>query len=375
MTDFHLMTVSVPYRATGVPKGGRIARPHVFRASVAVAIEIVRDPATAVLCSDEFGRETAYLGHARSLWRPITEGRHKGGAVVSAELALSRMKDGLGLDRLDDVENPFLHLGDRKILPGFFAGKGAIEDAELRSIEWTDRDATVAAAQRLAGDLLLTEDGRLLRRSPGPFWGQYTSEALHLIPSEFTLPAGPEVFACTRLEEAKEFLASEHPGRWIPQRGRAIVLDPECVPDHDAHIAARSLCRRECASWLELVMPLATHDVAVLAQAAITGYERLHGLGIEVLTSKDGRNLPTPASAIAPTPVQIAEAVDAMRDFVEAMPGPISDEKVEDVCRNWRSVFADLAGRAIRRYDAFERHRLPDPRGVPDIGAVPSFAL
>lgn len=375
MTDFHRMIVSVPYRASGVPRGGRIARPHVFRASVPVAIEIVRDPATAILCRHEHGRETAYLGHGSALWRPVTEGLHRGSVPVPAEIGLGRLEAGLGLDRMDQVENPFLHLGERKILPGFFADKVAAENADMRSIEWTDHDATAAAAQRIARDLLLTTDGRLLRRSPGPFWGQYTAEDLHLIPSDFSLPTGPEVFACNRLEEAMEFLASEGRSRNVALRGRATIHMPECIPDHDAWIAARSLCRRQFASWFGYVAPLASKDVALLARAAADGYERIHGLAIETLASKDGANLPTPVSATAPSLTQIAETVDALRDFVAAMPGPIGDAEVEDVCRQWRSVFEDLAGRAVRRYDAFERHRLPDPRGVPDLDAVPSFAL
>lgn len=375
MTDFHRMIVSVPYRASGVPKGGRIARPHVFRASVPVAIEIVRDPATAVLCRHEHGRETSYLGHDRSLWRPVTEGLHRGCKTVPAEIALSRIESGLGLDKLDQVENPFLHLGERKILPGFFADKVAVENADMRSVEWTDRDSMAAAAQRIAGDLLLTTDGRLLRRSPGPFWGQYSGDDLHLIPSDFSLPSGPEVFACNRLDEAMEFLAAEGGSRSVALRGRATIHMPECIPDHDAWIAARSLCRRQFASWFAYVAPLATEEVVLLARSAADGYERIHGLGIETMTSKDGANLPTPASATAPSPLHIAEAVDALRDFVASMPGPIGDAEVEGVCSQWRSVFADLAGRAIRRYDAFERHRLPDPQGVPDLDAVPSLAL
>lgn len=375
MTDFHRMIVSVPHQAMGVPKGGRVPRPFVFRTHVPIAIEVARDPAVAVLCRDDQGRETAYFGHGDALWLPITGGLHRGAPPLAAEVALRRLERGLAFDDLNACENPFLHVGAKRILPSFFVTQGTLEEEQLRSVASTDLEEVVPAAHRIAADFLLTQDGRLLRRSPGPFWGQYSDDALHMIPSTFGLPSGPEVFACSRLEEALEFRRAEYPEKSMRIRGTVRIHAPGCVPDNDAWIAARSLCRREFANWFGHVAPLATPEVAAIASQAAAGYERIHGLGIDVLTSKDRRNDPTPPSTVPPMPVQIAEAVDAMRAFVAQMPGPIGDDEVEGVCRQWRGAFEDISGRAIRRYDAFERHRLPDPEGVPEIDPVPSFAL
>lgn len=368
----HRTVVAVPYNAMAVPKGGRIARPFVFRTDVPVEIEVVRDPPTAVVSCDELVRETAYLGHAGSLWRPVATGPEKNAPPIAAEEALRRMGRGFGFWDVNSSENPFLHIGTDRLHPGAIVTKGAIEEAALRSVVSTDLAWTIAAAQRIAADLLLTEDGRLLRRSVGPLWGQYTADDLHIIPVDFQLPSGPELFACTRLAEAKEFWTQEHPRKSLRLRGTVQINDPGCIPDHDAHIVARSVLRRECAAWLGDVAPCASPSVAGLAERAVRGYERVHGLGIDILSDRNRRNLPTPPSALPPTPEEIVEAVDAMRLFVAEMPGSIGSEEVRDVCDRWRSVYEDLAGRACRRFEQFERPRLPDPEGVPDFGLAPS---
>ena len=115
--------------------------------------------------------------------------------------------------------------------------------------------------------------------------------------------------------------------------------------------------------------------MAALAERATRGYERVHGLGIDILSDRNRRNLPTPPSALPPTLEEIVEAVDAMRLFVAEMPGSIGSEEVRDVCDKWRSVYEDLAGRACRRFEQFERPRLPDPEGVPDFGIALSPAF
>ena len=371
----HRTVVAVPYNAMAVPKGGRIARPFVFRTDVPVEIEVVRDPPTAVVSCDELVRETAYLGHAGSLWLPVATASHAGAPPIAAEEALRRMGRGLGFGDANSSENPFLHVGPDRLHPDAFVAKGTIEDVALRSVASTDLAWTTAAAQRIAADLLLTEDGRLLRRSVGPLWGQYTADDLHIIPANFQLPSGPELFACTRLAEAKEFWTQEHPRKSMRLRGTVEIHEPGCIPDHDAHIVARSVLRRECAAWLGDVAPCASPSVAALAERATRGYERVHGLGIDILSDRNRRNLPTPPSALPPTPEEIVEAVDAMRLFVAEMPGSIGSEEIRDVCDKWRSVYEDLAGRACRRFEQFERPRLPDPEGVPDFGIALSPAF
>ena len=368
----HRTTVAVPYEAIAVPRGARNARSFVFRAEVPIEIEMVRDPQTAVLCRDERARDTAYLGHAASLWLPVAASPHLGGRAVAAEEALRRLTRGLGFCDGGHYDNPFLHVADDRLKPLDFAAIGPIEDAGLRSVVSSGLASAAAAAQRLARDFLLTEDGRLLRRSVGPFWGQYSADDLSIIPFDFKMPSGSDMFACTRMAEAMEFRAQEHPRRNMNRRGMVEILAPGCVPDHDAHVAAKSVLRTECAAWMGDVAPLSSPSVAQLAERAQRGYERVHGRQIADLSHRDRRTLPAPASAVPPTPEQIVEAVDAMRLFVIEMPGSHDDEEILGVCDNWRSVYEDLAGRAIRRFDAFERHRLPDPERAPQIDLAPS---
>ncbi len=375
MTEHHRLAVAVPYRATVVLKGARIPRTETFRAYVPVEFEVVADPDVAVVCRNRFDRSSTYHGHAGTLWHALTCGWQEGSAPMKAEEALRRMSAGLGFDDAGGAANPFLQLRPKPMGPLDFRMARTIEETAIRSFHGDDLAEVSAAARRLAAEMILTRDGRIMRRSPGPFWGCHVAGRLEPMPATFGLPtAKPDHFACNRLAEAKEFQRGERPG-FVSVQGEIEILAPECVPDRDAEVAARAVCQRGFAPWFAHVGPLASPSVAELAQRAAAGFERIHGMPREILAEEASRQWPTPAGAVPPTFAEIVDAVESLRLFASEMPGPIDDPEVEAVCANWRSVFQDLAGRALRRYDDFERDRLPDPEGVPELGPAPSPAL
>lgn len=375
MTDHHRIAVAVPYRATVVPKGARLPRVETFRALVPVDIEVARDPDEAVVCRSRFDRISTYHGHAGTLWHVVPTGWQNGAAALQAEDALRRMSAGLGFDAAGTVANPFLDLSPNRMHPADFRLVRTIEETAIRSFHGDDLAEVSAAARRLAAELILTRDGRVMRRSPGPHWGCHVAGRLEPMATTFELPmAKPDYFACNRLAEAKDFQRGERPG-FVSVQGEIEILLPECVPDRDAEIAARAVCQRGFAPWFAHVGPLASPSVAELAERAAAGFERIHGMPREILAAETSRQWQTPAGSIPPTPAEISDAVESLRLFASEMPGPIDDPEVEAVCANWRSVFRDLAGRALRRYDDYERDRLPDPEGVPELEPAPSPAL
>jgi hypothetical protein len=375
VTDHHRIAVAVQYRANVVPKGARLPRVCTFRAFVPVDIEVVADPDLAVVCRSRLDRTSTYHGHAGTLWHAVPSGWHEGSAPLQAEEALRRMSAGLGFDDAGGVANPFLELRPGQVHTAEFRMCRTIEETAIRSFHGDDLAEVSAAARRLAAEMILTTDGRIMRRSPGPFWGCHVAGRLEPMAVSFGLPlAKPDHFACTRLAEAKEFQKGERPG-FVSVQGEIEILAPECVPDRDAEVAARAVCQRGFAPWFAHVGPLASPSVAELAERAAAGFERIHGMPREILAAEASRQWPTPAGSIPPTPAEIADAVESLRLFASEMPGPIDDPEVEAVCANWRSVFRDLAGRALRRYDDYERDRLPDPEGVPELDPAPSPAL
>lgn len=375
MTEHHRLAVAVPYRATVVPKGARHPRVETFRAFVPVDIEIVADPDVAVMCRNRFDRTSTYHGHAGTLWHVVPTGWQNGSVPLQAEEALRRMSAGLDFDTTGTVANPFLDLSPKRTHPAEFRMVRTIEETSIRSFHGDNLAEISAAARRLAAEMILTRDGRIMRRSPGPFWGCHVAGRLEPMSVTFGLPlAKPDHFACNRLAEAKEFQRGERPG-FVSVQGEIEILAPECVPDRDAEVAARAVCQRGFAPWFAHVGPLASPSVAELAERAAAGFERIHGMPREILAEEASRQWPTPAGAVPPTSADIVDAVESLRLFASEMPGPIDDPEVEAVCANWRSVFQDLAGRALRRYDDFERDRLPDPEGVPELDPSPSPAL
>ena len=373
MTDRHRVEVAIPYVASVVPKGGRRPRDVFFRTSTAVEIEVVRPPQVAVICGDGHDR-IVYRGHAGSLWLPVDLFGRPDVAAFSVEDALRCFADGLPLGRSGDVDNPFLRLCREPMSPLMFRGLGPLEDRLLRSVESDGRTEMVAAACRVAEDFLLTPDGALLRRSHGPFWGTSNLDRVDLWSYVFDLPPGrSDHFAFHRREEAIEFARNVGYGE-VTVHGDIEIVDSDCNPDRDAQITAQAIFRREVVPWFDVVMPAASPEVRELGERAMKAFERIHGLPLDFMKDM-GRHMPTPAGAIPPTPIEIAQGVEALRAFVDEMPGPGSDPNLVRTCEDWRRVFAGMTGLAIRRYDDHERHRLPDPQGIPDLatpwGAAP----
>lgn len=365
MTDRHRVPIAIPYVASIVPKGGRRPRDQFFRTTATVEIEVVRTPPVAVICRDGNDR-IQYRGHAGSLWLPLDLFEQPDDAPLGADDAFRAMAEGLRLGSREHVDNPFLRLCREPISPVVFRGLGTLEDRLLRSVESDERAEMAAAASRVAEDFLLTTDGTLLRRSPGPFWAATGVDRIELMAYVFDLPPGrSDHFAFHRREEAVEFGTDVGTGELVV-RGDIEIIDPDCVPDHDAETTARAIFRREVLPWFDTVMPIASSDVTELGERSMKAFERIHGLPFAFMKDM-GRHMPTPAGVVPPTPMEIAQGVEALRAFVREMPRGRSDREFDRTCAGWRSVFEGMTGLAVRRYDRHERHRLPDPEGIPDL--------
>lgn len=369
MTDRHRIPVAIPYVASIVPKGGRRPRDQFFRTSTTVEIEVVQEPPVAVICRDGHD-ETAYRGHAGSLWLPVDLFERRDDAPFDVENAFRCFADGLRLGRSGDIDNPFLRLCREPMSPLAFRGLGQLEERLLRSVESDGRAEMCAAASRVAEDFLLTTDGTLLRRSPGPFWGTGNVDRIDLWSYAFDLPPGrSDHFAFHRREEAIEFARNVGHGE-VVVHGDIEIVDPDCTPDRDAEATAQAIFRREVVPWFDAVLPTASPQVLELGKRAMKAFERIHGLPLAFMEGV-GRFMPTPAGAVPPTPIEIAHGVEALSAFIDQMPGGGTDLKLDRTCADWRSVFFGMTGLAMRRYDDHERHRLPDPAGVPDL-SIPS---
>lgn len=373
MTDRHRVEVAIPYIASVVPKGGRRPRDQFFQTSTAVEIEVVPEPPVAVICRDP-GLTIRYRGHAGSLWLPVNLYEQPEDAPFEAEDAFRCFADGLRLGRHGGVDNPFLRVCREPMSPLVFRGLGRLEERLLRSVENDERAEMAAAACRVAEDFLLTTDGALLRRSPGPFWGTGNLDRIDLWSYAFDLPpARSDHFAFHRREEAIEFGRNVGSGV-VAVHGEIEIVDPDCIPDRDAETTAQAIFRREVVPWFDAVMPAASPKVRELGERSMKAFERIHGLPLAFMGDM-GRHVPIPAGVVPPTPLEIAQGVEALRAFIDEMPGGNSDPKLDRTCADWRSVFVGMTGLAVRRYDDHERHRLPDPEGIPDLttpwGPVP----
>lgn len=373
MIDRRRVVAAVPHLATIVPKGARRQRDEIFRTSVAVDIEVVPDPPVAVIVRDR-GMTVSYQGHAGALWLPV----RPFGDPNQAPLGVEELVDCLAVGRrpgtTGEIDNPFLRLCREPLSPDMFRRLGAVEDRILKSIEGDDRAEVAAAAGRVADDFLFTTGGAVLRRSPGPFWGAYARDRLGPVACQFDIPLNqPDQFAFHRLDEAIEFHSNVGLGR-VDVSGAIEIVDADCVPDRDAEFVARSIFRKDVAAWFETVMPVASPEVRALGERSIEAFERIHGLPLKTMADVRTRSRPTPAGALPPTPIEIVEGVDALCAFVHGMPGG-DEPELNVTCASWKSLFVGMTGLAVRRFDAHERHRLPDPEGIPDLatpwGAAP----
>lgn len=377
MTDFHRIVVRVPYRAYATPKGARLPRMLLFKQEVPVGIEVVRDPPVAVRCRSWKGTAQDLFGHRGALWLPFGHDSERAPQQGLSETMLQAMADGEYTGSFEcSTANPFALIGLERIPKNLMAfDQGAIERAALRSVDWTDADEMAAAAQRVARDLLLTHDGRLLRRTPGPTW-QCFENNLYAVPGSFQHPVPlSQHFGCLRREEAGAWYAQVSGRSRVASAGEIEVALPGCVEDNDARLAARTILRSDYAAWVGRVEDVASPAVLELASRVDEGYRLVHGLSRGDYAVAGDAHARTPVDAVAPSPAECLAAVDDLRLFVADMPGTTEDRVMPTVCRDWRNVFDKGSALALHRFDEMERPRIAVAEAAPELDSVPLIAL
>jgi hypothetical protein len=376
----HRVAIQVPYTAMVVPRGARTVRPMVFRTEIPVDLRVV--PAgelpVAVSCREmvpSYQNDPVWLdyrGNDGRLWLPIADDGPRDG-ILRVETALDQLARGGAV--LGWSANPFGAVGAKPVHPRKFAAAVPIEDVVLRAHEGDDRDEVAAAAARLAGDLILCEDGRVLRASPGPFWVERNGSCIDLVASEFRIRDDhSHPFGVARLETATEFLKSEMPNRPWEVRGRAVVQDPSCLPDLDALLTARSIARKNWGGTMNVALDKVTPAGREAGERAIAAAALLHGMTPETFVSE----LRGPGREGAPpvTPEQIVTTVEAVRTFIEDHVFPDPEPTLKPAVDLWRQLYRQVSEPSIRRWDLYERDRLtvedlPPDLDLPAFGAAP----
>lgn len=368
------VSIAVPYRANVVPRGARGLREVVYRATLPIDLPVVAagDLPVAVSCRDVPARYVTdrptcdYFGWQGGLWLPLHD-YDDPHLLLRAEKALRRLADGAA-EFEDGETNPFAHVGPRPVSTAAFLQARPVEDVLLREHVGDDRDTCLAHAARLGSDLLLCEDGRVLRRSCGPFFATFDGKTIDLVASRHEPPGGAHhPFGPARLPEAVECFAMLAPGRPALVRGAVEIHDPACVPDLDALTTARGVAARYWARIFGLVSEGADAAHRIAAEAAIAAAARLRGLDPQYFV--DHERSPTPEGIEPPGPQEILDAVELMRGFAEdrmfAADTPVSPATLD----SFRGLWEQTVQPHLTRWHVFERDRLPVSEAAPDLDA------
>lgn len=375
------VSIAVPYRANVVPRGARSPREVVYRTTLPVDLPVVApgDLPVAVICRNIPARYVTdrpiceYLGWGGSLWLPMHD-HDDPDLLLRTGTALRRLEDG-SEDLEDGETNPFAHVGPRPVSMDAFLRARPIEDVLVKEHLADDRQTSLAHAARLASDLLLCGDGRVLRRSCGPFFASFDDRTIDLAASRFAPPGGAHhPFGPGRLAEAVECFSMLAPGRTAKVRGEVAIHDPACVPDLDALATARGVSARYWARIFDVVSDGADTDHRVAAEAAIAAAAKLRGFDRHYFVDRECS--PTPQGMEMPGPQEILDAVETMRGFAEdhmfAADSPASPATLGSLRHLWERTVQPM----LARWDVFERDRLPiadtpPELGLPTIGAAP----
>ena len=384
--EFHRISLRVPYAASVVPRGGRNAQDVVCFAQAAADLRVVapEDLPVVVVATDlATGRphETRYAGFDRDLWLPVRDGED----ALPVERVLALLAGGdpmLGAG----MRNPFHDTGIRRHAAASVAAARPLEEMIVRRIETEDRDEVLARAARVAGDFLLCTDGSVWRRSVGPFLHCAPDRpvavvaARHDLPSargaNFSLdpngkasnPAAPGAhFGALRLAEALEHAGTEYGVHADHIEGAVEILDQGFVPDHDAVMAARAAADLETGSWIRLQSLLAPPELAAAARTALAAAAAIHGLPVEAFGQRFG-GFRLPQGAPRPGPETLVAAVDAVQGFFADASTESGSVGRRGSNGQWREHFERLRGDAHRRFDVYERERLPIFEAAPDLG-------
>lgn len=357
--------VAVPYVGTVVPRGARNARDVCFRTEAALEVRAVAasDLEIAVRTGGEpggFNRRREYIGYDRALWLPVQDDL---GRPMAADVALGAL--AAGAQRLGNHPNPFARIG-RTMRAGEFAEAADIEEMPLRRLEVEDRIDVLARAARVAGDLMIVDDGRILRRSVGPYWKCAENVRPFIATPEFTLPTTSGIFfGVLRGDDAAEFAEAE----WgmAPSDDFLEIGDRSFIEDRDALLAARAIANfrtMQGVAQIAKARPSLEEVLVPVVEAAGKLYGRDHAELTRGL-------LEYPACPGMPelAPEEIVTAAEGMRAFFEnALETRNAD--VRKAFMLLRKQFETFVAPAVRRWDVHERDRLGVADDVPEIMPV-----
>lgn len=371
MSSTARVRIAVPFRASVVPRGARLPREIVYAADAAADIRVAaaEDVPLAIRVDlPEGARQRRsrvdYFGHDGDLWLPVHI-RNMGDSCLTPDRAMRSMAGGTS--HFGNDANPFLAVGCREVAAEAFAGATAIEDALLRTIQADDRAACTARAARVARDILFTEDGRVFRRSPGPFLcmgaqGPFVVATRFDPPPSYTAHA---LFAPGRLQEAVEFGLRTLPLRVMPAAGDDLgmeILQEGFVRDRDPLYVARAIAPQKLGCTFGLAAVGLDGEGKAEAARAIAAVAELHGIDSADLPRKYYDREVQPAGVAVPSIERIVEAVGLIRRF--------------DLDHARRRIHGDAVENnpAILRWDEFEAPRLGLDVPAPDLSPlVPSL--
>jgi hypothetical protein len=355
------LRVPIPHVAGVIPRGARNPRSICFRTEAVVDVRTVAasELEIAVVTGGEPGgnRRREYLGHDGALWLPCVAGS---GAPVAGATILGAITEGVSF--FAGMQNPFLQVGpDLRIRD--FAQARPIEAMALRQIVQDDREDRIARAARVADDFLLVDDGRILRRSVGPFWRCGEGVRPFIASPEWELPTmDATYFAITRDMEVAEFAASE----WgMDVSGDFLeIREPGFVPDHDGQVAARAVVNFQVMQWVtQLSGGPSADDEDVLATLRAAG--KLYGRDHAVLS----KGLRDYATCPGKPPVAAEDLVTAVEGVRAFFGGGFEHRNSahRDAFEIVRKLFEKSYGPALGRWDVYERDRLNVAEVAPDL--------
>lgn len=393
--SFERSVVRVPYRVDAFKRGAKRSKTIVCMDDLAVALRVApggafETAAVATVEGDDGPRTVRYAGFDGNLWLPLASD----GVAVPAEVVLERLASN-AWSLAAGIRNPFPATGHIPYLRADLMNALPIEESLVRQVVDQDRDEVMARATRLAGDFVLASDGTVWRRSPGPFLLARPDGPVAVVDPGFDLPTRPPVelsgsrsfgaeasrgsgayFGAARVAEALEHAALEYGRGGEGLVGAIEILRADCLPDHDALIAARAAADSECAGWIRTASLLAVDEIVDGGREAIAAAARIHDIPAAVFGQRHV-GARTPLGGPVPDAEALADAVDRVRGFFSDVLSAVGTEARQDMNRNWRGYFEERRGDEYRRFDVYERDRLsleiagPDLDFGPNLGSAP----
>ncbi|ACS44074.1 hypothetical protein [Methylorubrum extorquens] len=357
--------IRVPFRANVTPRGARNARVVVYADEIVADIPVVAASDLPLAVRVREGgdphrlQRVDYFGFDDDLWVPFLVGP----TVVTPEAAVAVLL--AGSENLGGSGNPFLSLSAGTVEAQHVAAAGRIEEAALRSVAGDDRARSLGRAARVAADLIFTDDGRVLRRSPGVFH-LFRNDGPALLPCLRRLP-DIAVFGACRFSDAADY-ACRHLGYAeppLPAPGLK-VTHPEFVRDHDPLILARAIVPQNTAVIARVTKPecdAAGRLAGDLAEAAVA---RLYGLDPEELPQRFYTSPAQPFGTATPSIDEVVEAVATIRSFFRDHVPRRAGSSIVNYTENRRDIY---------RWDEVELPRLGFETAAPDLSGLADIAV